>query len=335
MKKSVIFIIIVILVLTVIAFFYSFRQMTAPEQHYESAVVAMGDVSKTINVDATLQPDSHVDIATEIPTLIEWVGVEVNDEVEKGDAILRLDKDAVNAQVKNAQLAVERAELAEQQARRQWDKMKPEERESIKKATEQSRQILNEVYSQAKKTTITSSIDGIVIKQNARVGEVATGVLVRIIDPESLRVEALIPEVDLSRVKIGSTTRIILDAYPEIQIMGEVEMIEMGNIELQGNTYYKAILIMDSGEDIDFFDGMNAEVDIEFDREEGVLVIPRAFVQKDDQGYFVHIIDTQHKGSGDPVQQYFSAGLIGDENVEVVSGLAKGQSIILVTPEDQ
>lgn len=335
MKKSVLFIIIVILVLTVVAFFYSFRQVTAPEQHYESATVTMGNVSKTINVDGTLQPDSYIDISTEIPTLIEWVGVAINDQVAEGDKIIRLDKDAVNAQVKNAQLAVERAELAEQQARRQWDKMKPEARESIKKATQQSRQMLNEAYAQAKKTTITSAIDGIVIKQNAHVGEVASGVLVRIIDPESLRVEALIPEVDISRVAIDSTAWITFDAYPEDAIEGKVEMIEQGSIELQGNTYYKAILSMDPTVDIEFLDGMNAEVNIEFDREDDVLVIARSFVQKDDQGYFVSILDASHQGKSIPEKQYFSAGLVGDENIEIRSSLVQGQSVVLVIPEDQ
>lgn len=47
-------------------------------EQYQEAVVVMGWVQKTINVDATLQPDRGANIATELPTLIEWVGADVN-----------------------------------------------------------------------------------------------------------------------------------------------------------------------------------------------------------------------------------------------------------------
>lgn len=333
MNKKIIFTIVGILIVGIIILSWRSRKL---DQQYESNVVTLGNVSKTIKVDATLQPNIYVDISTELPTLIDWVGVKINDEVKKGQEVLRLDKKSINAQIRNAQLAVERAELAEKQSRRKWDDLKPEERESIKKASEQSRQTLNEIYAQASKTSITSSIDGVVTKQNAHVGEVASGVLLRIIDLDSLQVEALIPEVDISKVYVGEKVYIIFDAHPEKEIKGKVELIEMGNINLQGNTYYKAILTMDNvDDDITIFDGMNAEVNIEFANENNILVISRDFATKDDEGYFVYTTDSSNKNKEIFVKQYFEAGLIGDEKIEVISGLSKDQNIIKLIEEVQ
>jgi RND family efflux transporter MFP subunit len=334
MIKKVVIIIIILLIVGSVAIVL-LGQSRASDKQYENGVVALGDVYKTINVDAIIKPDVHVDISTELPALINWVGVEVNDSVKKGQEILRLDQDSIDAQIKNAQLAVERAELAEQRGRLKSSDLSSKEILSLKKASEQARQTLGEVYAQAKKTSIISTIDGVVTKQNAHVGEVASGILVQIIDPKSLRVEALIPEVDISRIHLGGTARIIFDAYSEKEIMGRVELIEVGSINLQNSTYYRAILAMDNINDVMIFDGMNAEVDIEFERKDNVLVISRAFTAKDENGYFVYTLNSSGENKEIPVKQYFETGLIGDENIEIVEGLSEGQQIVQFITKDK
>ncbi len=324
-KKIIITVVVVVLIGGVIFFVRSRKS----EQPYTQSQATTTDVHKTINVDATMNPDVYADIASELPTLIASVDVEVNDEVKKGQELFRLDKKSIYAQINNAKLAVERAELAEQQARRKWDMLKPEERKSIVKATEQSRQTLNEIYAQAAKTTITSPIDGIVIEQNARVGEVAQGIVMRIIDPKSLQVEALVPEVDIAKVSKGDKSFIIFDAYPDKIVEGTFVSMDTGSTLKQNNTYFKAIIDIDDKDDITILDGMNASVDIEIDKKTGVTAIPREYAKKDDNGYFVYILndDTGHKEQF--AKKYFQEGIVGDEFVEVVSGLATGEQIVL------
>lgn len=330
MKKKAIFTIIVFMIMVGVGIFL-LGKMRASDQRYESEIVTLGNVSKTVNVDATIQPKTYIDVSTEIPTLIKWVGVDVGDYVKNGQEILRLDKDSISAQIRNAQLAVERAELTEQQGRLKSSHLSSKQILSLKKASEQARQALQEVYAQAKKTSIYSTIDGVVIKQTANAGEVASGILMRIIDPKSLRIEALVPEVDISKIQIGNIAYIKFDAYPEKIMAGKVEAIEMGNINLQNNTYYKTIVAMDNINDIVILDGMNAELDIESKRKENVLIIPRNFAVKDEDGYFVYILNTINKDKKTPVKQYFEIGIVGDKDIEVAKGLSEGQEIMRVT----
>ncbi len=324
MKKIIITIIIIVLIGTAVFFVRSRKS----EQLYLESQVVTTDVQKTINVNATMNSDVYADITSELPTLIASVDVSVNDTVEKGQELFRLDKRSIYAQINNAKLAVERAELAEQQARRKWDTLKPEERESIKKATEQSRQTLNEVYAQAAKTTIVSPIDGIVIEQNVRVGEVAQGIAMRIINPQSLQVEALIPEVDIAKVKKGNKSFIIFDAYPDKVVHGTFVSMNAGSTLNQNNTYFKAIVDIDDKDDVTILDGMNAEVDIEIEKKMNVVVVPRDFAQKDEDGYFVYVLNT-NSVKEQFGKKYFEEGIIGNEFVEVISGIAAGEKIVV------
>ncbi len=324
MKNKIITGIIVIIIVGGV-FFLRSRNVV---QSYDEVIVTKGDVQKTININAQMTPEIYADISTELPTLIDSVDVLVNDHVEEGQELFRLDKQSIYAQINNAKLAVERAELAEQQARRDWDNLKPEERESIKKATEQSRQTLNEVYAQAVKTTIVSPIDGVIIEQNARVGEVAVGVVMKIIDPESLRVEALLPEVDIAKVSKGDKVYIVFDAYPDNVIAGTFASMDTGSTVDQNSTYYKTIIDIDDKESFTILDGMNAEVDIVIEEKNNVTIISRDATQKDDEGYFVYVVSPENNKKNPFVKKYFEAGIIGDTSIEVISGLKNGDKVV-------
>ena len=332
MGKSIKKILTILVVGVLIVVFLIYMRSHKKEQAYREAKVITTNVHKTINVDATMNPDIYADISSELPTLIASVSVAVNDEVKKGQELFRLDKKSIRAQIANAKLTVERAELAERKARRKWDMLKPEERKSTIKATEQARQNLNEVYAQASKTTITSPIGGIVIEQNAHVGEVAQGRVMRIINPESLQVEALIPEVDIAKVAKGDKAFITFDAYPGKIVEGTFMSMDAGSTLKQNSTYFKAKIDIKDKKSITLLDGMNASVDIEIEKKLGVKAVPRDFAMKDDQGYFVYALSNKTNDKNQFIKKYFKEGIIGDEFVEIVSGLSVGELIVL--PED-
>ncbi len=320
---------VIVVVLAVIIFSVYSRKKEYP---YTEDVITRGDMHKTINVDATMNPDSYADITSELPTLISSISVSLNDKVKKGDELFKLDKKSISAQIANARLAVERAELEEKKSRRKWDLLKPEERTSIKKATQQSRETLRELYAQAAKTTIVSPINGIVIEQNARVGEIAQGMIMKIIDPNSLQVEALIPEVDIAKVKSGDRADIIFDAYPARKIPGAFQFMDSSSTLQDKNTYFKSIISLDNKNDLTILDGMNAEVNIEIASRKNVVMVPREFAKKDSEGYFVYIINADKRSKDFFRKKKFKVGLIGNDFVEVVSGLNVGDKIAL--PED-
>ena len=83
-------------------------------------------------------------------------------------------------------------------------------------------------------TLIRAPFDGTVLTKDANVGEVVApfgaasnsrGAVVTMADMSSLEVEADVSESNITRVKIGQPTDIVLDAYPEVRYQGYVSKI--------------------------------------------------------------------------------------------------------------
>jgi RND family efflux transporter MFP subunit len=72
--------------------------------------------------------------------------------------------------------------------------------------------------------TITAPMDGTAVTKPAEVGDVVSPVttLVELVDWASMRVEVDVPESKLGGIKRGSPAEIVLDAYPDKRLRGEV-----------------------------------------------------------------------------------------------------------------
>ncbi len=322
-KKYIIWVIVVGLVL--LAGLFLVRSKNKPVDYKESKV-DRGQVEKVIEVDAQVKPEIYADISSELPVLVKDVFVKENEEVVRGQRLFVLDRKSVNAQIAQARLAMEKAELEEKHSRRHWDLLKPEQKMEVKKTTEQSRQKLNEIYAQASKLTVVSPIDGVVVRKNVNPGEVASGIAMKIVDLDSLRVEALIPEVNVGLVRVGDLTEVTLDAYPDKILTGKIISIDATSTVKQNSTYYKAIVKLENLSGVNFLEGMNADADIIAQNREDVLRVNRDFAKKDDKGYFVYVLNPNDK---EPVKKYFQAGLVGENFVEVESGLSAGERVVL------
>ena len=76
--------------------------------------------------------------------------------------------------------------------------------------------------------TVTAPIDGIVLGKPAGVGAMVgpfVGAIAKVVDLKSLVVETDVPEARLSMVELGNPAEILLDAFPNRRIRGEIKQI--------------------------------------------------------------------------------------------------------------
>lgn len=180
---------------------------------------------------------------------------------------------------------------------------------------------------QISKTYLRSPIDGVVTKQDTKLGEMVSAnvIIVSIISDQKYEIEVNIPEADIAKIKIGNTAKITLDAYgDEVVFNAHVISIEPAETIVEGVATYKTILQFDKKEAI-VKSGMTANIDILTNKKTGVLVVPqRSIITKDNQKFV--LID---KGGVQPEQKQIETGLRGSDGMsEVVSGLAEGEKII-------
>jgi HlyD family secretion protein len=136
-------------------------------------------------------------------------------------------------------------------------------------------------------TTITSPIDGVVTKLNAKVGElVMTGtmnnagtVIMEVADLSTMLVNAKVDESSIAGVEVGQRAQVRAQAYGDEVFEGVVRNIALAHTEEKDlSKHYKTeVLLQTNGRRI--YSGLTAEVEIETRRHTGVLKVPGQAVQ--------------------------------------------------------
>jgi len=171
------------------------------------------------------------------------------------------------------------------------------------------------------KGVIRSPIDGIVTRQDAKVGQSAAAneVLVAVISDQQLEIEANIPEVDIGRVSVGDPVAVTVDALPGESFTASVSFIEPGETVIDGVVSFKVTALF-GVPDARLKSGLTVNMDIETERRDGVLILPQFAVIENDDGTFVRGLD----GKEVPVTLGIRSQ---DGSVEVISGLDEGSRV--------
>lgn len=175
------------------------------------------------------------------------------------------------------------------------------------------------------KTIIRSPIEGTVTQFDGKIGEIvaASAPLISVMSLAKFEIEANIPEVDIGSLGIENTVIITLDALPGNEFFGKVVRINPAETIVDGVVNFKVTVAFDTP-DPRFKSGLTANLRVETARHTGVLILPEFAIVETDKGTFVR------KGSGNLTQDIpVEIGIRGsDSNVEILSGVSEGESVI-------
>jgi HlyD family secretion protein len=143
-------------------------------------------------------------------------------------------------------------------------------------------------------------------------------------------------EADAARILPGQPVQVSVDALPNDTLTGRVTSVAPSGVDLSGIVSYYATVTVDGAADR-LRDGQTAEADVRVEVADNVLRVPAAAVRRSGGQPTVTITGPD----GQPVSMPFLAGLVGDDYVEVRSGLTDGdkvelpQATVTTGPEDQ
>lgn len=183
---------------------------------------------------------------------------------------------------------------------------------------------LLKVDAEIAKTFIRAPFDGVLARQDAKVGEAisANTKIVSVIS-KNFEVEVFIPEVSISEVAIENKVEIELDAYPDKQLTGIVSHVDPAETEKDGVSNYK-VKVRLLEQDKMVLPGMSADVLIEKERREGIISIPLKFLIPESNKVIIYT---------DKKTQEERELVLGEQNgkgfVEVISGLEEGEVLFL------
>ena len=186
---------------------------------------------------------------------------------------------------------------------------------------------LEDAKDNLKKYSLRSPINGVVTKQNFKVGEIVSPAqtAVSVISEAQYEIETFIPEADIAKVKINDPTKVTLDAYgPDVVFEAKVAKIDPAETIIEGVASYKVVLQLEK-EDERIKSGMTANIDILTASRENVVIIPEKAIFTKNSDKFVRIVSNQKEIK----EVLVKTGLRGiDGNVEILEGVSIGDKII-------
>jgi len=202
---------------------------------------------------------------------------------------------------------------------------RPEDISQAKAQVENARAGVQGLEAKLLNYQIVAPIAGVITQFDAKVGQFATpgAALVSIISGSSFEIDALISETDVGKVAIGNKINMTLDAFPNETFTGAVFYIDPAQTASEGVVGYKIKVAFDKA-DPRMKSGLTANLIIETRHKDNALILPQYAILQNDNGTFVEALgDTKIKDL--PVV----LGLQDrNGNVEIVSGVTKGEQVI-------
>jgi HlyD family secretion protein len=247
-----------------------------------------------------------------------------------------LDREFVSAITaeKNEQFAQE-AEARLNQLRETFDLKRRAEQADLRILEiqrDRAKSAMDQAEANAKKLTILSSIDGLVVPKQvfkgSQMGEVQEGEEVRpglpiveVVDASAMEVRARVNQADLGVLRIGQPVEVRLDAYPGKMFHGRLEQVAPIGVtsDMSAKVRTFAAVFSIDGRDRVLMPDLSASVDVEIERVPDVVVVPRDAVAGGD-GQAVVFVSNGSSFEEREVKVHTQS----DYEVAIASGLEEG-----------
>lgn len=264
-----------------------------PEKPLQTVKIQKGNILAQLPTTGVVIPRNNLSIKPPVAGRIEQVLVDEGQRVKKGDVIAWMSSS-------------ERAALL--------DAARAKGPEEIK--------YWQDVY---KPAPIVAPLDGFITKRNMQPGQFFGQSEDVMVMADVLIVEAQVDETDIGRIKLNQQATVILDAYADQKIAGHVEKIAYQSDTINNVTIYR-VDVLPKKVPAFFRSGMSATVNFMMDERRDVLTIPINAVKKSGGRSFSFVMDNG-KIKAVPIK----TGLENTENIELISGLAEGQEVVIPT----
>jgi len=255
--------------------------------------VAREDLSINVSAPGEVTPQNRIELKPPLSGRIDKILVREGDFVTKGQILAWL-----SSSERAALLDAARASGPEEMTR--WE----------------------DAY---KPTPLVAPLDGFIIARTAEPGQTLSSGQAPLVMADRLIVRAQVDETDMGKIRIGQPAKVLLDAYPELDLPGRVDHLAYEATEANNVTVYDIeVEILEPSRVLRA--GMTATVNVTIADRRKVLTVPMQALSDFDGGLAVMV-----KGeNGQPKPLPISAGLSDGTMVEILDGLKEG-SVILVS----
>lgn len=297
LRSRITWLVLVVAIIVAGAFGYQQLNKVPLEQQYRLQTLENGDISLTVSANGTINPVSLVNVGTQVSGTVKKLYVDFNSKVEKGQVLLELDDALLAAQqkqslanVQNARAALELATANEARTRGLFaqeyvSRLELDTAVQAKKSAEAGLQLSLATVEKDKAnlaySVIRSPVSGVVVDRSVDVGQTVaaslqTPTLFKIAkDLAKMQIDANFAEADIGSIRVGQAVRFTVDAFPNRNFKGVVNLIRLNPTTVSNVVTYDVVINVDNPEQI-LLPGMTAYVNIAVAERKDVLLVPNA-----------------------------------------------------------
>jgi RND family efflux transporter MFP subunit len=313
----------IIIVLAVIGITTGFFFFSLPVT-VQTAKPIQGQAVEAVYATGVVEPIHWSKVMPFSPGRILSITAKEGNQVKKGDLLARLDDRDVQAKIEGLQARVDflRKDVSRQAKLLDQNFISPQTYDRTRSDLQQAEADLLGEKKSLSDTVIISPMNGVVLRQDGEIGEMVdrTFVLFWVGQPHPLRITADVDEEDIPKVSEQQKVLIKADAFPEQVIEGEVQQITPKGDPINKNYRVRISLPPDTILRI----GMTTEVNIIVREKLNALLIPATALV---DGLVWVAQDEEAK------RRKVQTGIIGEDQVEILSGVNERDLIILNPPE--
>jgi multidrug efflux pump subunit AcrA (membrane-fusion protein) len=145
-----------------------------------------------------------------------------------------------------------------------------------------------------------------------------------VVDPSAMLVRVKVNQADVHLLQAGQPARISLDAYPGLEFKGRVEQVApVGTTSRLTDRVRNFVAIVSIvGSHPKLMPDLSAAVDVELERKDNVIVLPRDAIVGEENSFSVRVMDGSRTR-----ERTVSLGPANDHEVVVTSGLEAGVTV--------
>ncbi|MFT5194451.1 MAG: HlyD family secretion protein [Cellvibrionaceae bacterium] len=182
------------------------------------------------------------------------------------------------------------------------------------------------------KATLLAPFNGVVTQVNVTPGEIGSGVVMSIIDMNSLEVVLDVDEVDIGTVSVGQEATVAFDAYQGVELVAKIVSIAPLNTTNNSGTINYEVNLAIEDSDLELLNGLTAEARLLTAKIEGVLLVTNQAIRanREDGTFFVdRVTGVDEDGNVILEEVEIQIGLRDNFNTQIIGGLDEGDEVAI------
>jgi len=256
---------------------------------------AYGYIAQSVTATGKIEPVDTVTVGTQVSGIIQYLYVDFNSKVKKGELLAQLDKSLLqatldqykgNLQNAQSQLLFAKNNFARQNTLFKTDAISKADYDSALNTYDAAKASVNSAQAQVRLAQknlsyadIYSPINGVILNRNVSIGQTVAAsfstptLFIIAKDITKMEVEANVDEADIGDVKAGDRASFTVDAFINDQFGGKVTEIRL-HPTVSANVVNYTTIINAPNDDMKLKPGMTANIIIYTREVNNALLIP-------------------------------------------------------------